>query len=161
MSSERAQTSLQQDRPGPDAPAVASDPQLVLPASPAAPLNVVMVSMESPSADYVESFGSQPGLTPWLDALAHQRLMFNDLYATGLRTVRGLEGAGPVAAADTWSCGADAQAQQEPAERGRHLHQMDQQLLFIGSREPRLQKLYLTPSTMPALPSFLPLTGDE
>ncbi|EWS56569.1 hypothetical protein X551_00563 [Methylibium sp. T29] len=29
-----------------------------------------------------------------------------------------------------------------------------------GSREPRLQKLYLTPSTMPGLPSSLPLMGE-
>ena len=55
------------------------------------PLNVVLVSMESLGADYVESFGGKPGLTPNLDRLAHDGLMFAQTYATGLRTVRGLE----------------------------------------------------------------------
>lgn len=54
-------------------------------------LNVVLVSMESLGADYVESFGGRPGLTPNLDRLAAEGLMFTNLYATGLRTVRGLE----------------------------------------------------------------------
>jgi phosphoglycerol transferase MdoB-like AlkP superfamily enzyme len=53
--------------------------------------NVVLVSMESLGADYVESFGGRPGLTPNLDRLGREGLVFNQLYATGLRTVRGLE----------------------------------------------------------------------
>jgi phosphoglycerol transferase MdoB-like AlkP superfamily enzyme len=56
-----------------------------------APLHLVMVSMESLGADYVESFGGKPGLTPQLDRLAREGLAFTNLYATGLRTVRGLE----------------------------------------------------------------------
>ncbi len=55
------------------------------------PHNVVMVSIESLGSDYVESFGGKPGLTPNLDRLAREGLMFTNLYATGLRTVRGLE----------------------------------------------------------------------
>ncbi len=55
------------------------------------PMNVVLVSMESLGADYVESFGGRPGLTPNLDRLAREGLMFTQTYATGLRTVRGLE----------------------------------------------------------------------
>lgn len=55
------------------------------------PLNVVLVSIESLGADYVESFGGRKGLTPNLDRLAAQGLMFTEMYATGLRTVRGLE----------------------------------------------------------------------
>ncbi len=54
-------------------------------------LNVVLVSMESLGADYVESFGGRKGLTPNLDRLAHDGMMFTQFYATGLRTVRGLE----------------------------------------------------------------------
>ncbi len=54
-------------------------------------MNVVMVSMESLGSDFVESFGGKPGLTPNLDRLAQQGLAFTRLYATGLRTVRGLE----------------------------------------------------------------------
>jgi phosphoglycerol transferase MdoB-like AlkP superfamily enzyme len=55
------------------------------------PLNVVLVSIESLGSDYVESFGGRPGLTPNLDRLAAEGLRFTNLYATGTRTVRGLE----------------------------------------------------------------------
>jgi phosphoglycerol transferase MdoB-like AlkP superfamily enzyme len=37
------------------------------------------------------AFGSTQGLTPRLDALAQQGMLFTHLYATGTRTVRGLE----------------------------------------------------------------------
>ncbi len=57
----------------------------------AKPLNVVLVSIESLGADYVESYGGLKGLTPNLDRFAAQGMMFTNLYATGLRTVRGLE----------------------------------------------------------------------
>jgi len=53
--------------------------------------NVVMISIESLGADFVESFGGKAGLTPNLDRFAQQGMKFNQLYATGLRTVRGLE----------------------------------------------------------------------
>jgi phosphoglycerol transferase MdoB-like AlkP superfamily enzyme len=54
-------------------------------------INVVMVSVESLSADYVGRFGNKEGLTPELDKLADKGLWFTNLYATGTRTVRGLE----------------------------------------------------------------------
>jgi phosphoglycerol transferase MdoB-like AlkP superfamily enzyme len=54
-------------------------------------LNVVLVSVESFSADFMAAFGNQKGLTPRLDALAGKGLFFTQLYATGTRTVRGLE----------------------------------------------------------------------
>lgn len=53
--------------------------------------NVVLVVMESMSADYMGIFGSTAGLTPNLDRLSGEGLSFTDLYATGTRTVRGLE----------------------------------------------------------------------
>lgn len=53
--------------------------------------NVVMVVMESLSAEYMERFGNTDRLTPRMDALAKNSLFFSDLYATGTRTVRGLE----------------------------------------------------------------------
>ena len=53
--------------------------------------HVVLVSIESLGSDYVQSFGGKPGLTPNLDRLAAQGMAFTELYATGLRTVRGLE----------------------------------------------------------------------
>jgi phosphoglycerol transferase MdoB-like AlkP superfamily enzyme len=54
-------------------------------------LNVVLVSVESLSADFMSAFGNRDGITPRLDALARDSLFFTDLYATGTRTVRGLE----------------------------------------------------------------------
>ena len=54
-------------------------------------LNVVLVSVESFSADFMAKFGNTKGLTPRLDALADKGLFFTQLYATGTRTVRGLE----------------------------------------------------------------------
>lgn len=54
-------------------------------------LNVVLISVESLSADYSGSYGRKPTLTPRLDALSDDSLLFADVYATGTRTVRGLE----------------------------------------------------------------------
>lgn len=54
-------------------------------------LNIVLVSVESLSAEFSGRFGRSPSLTPRLDALAEQSLQFNRLFASGTRTVRGLE----------------------------------------------------------------------
>jgi phosphoglycerol transferase MdoB-like AlkP superfamily enzyme len=61
------------------------------PGRPEKRLNVVMISVESLSADYLGKFGNPKGLTPRLDRLADEGLLFTRLYATGTRTVRGLE----------------------------------------------------------------------
>lgn len=53
--------------------------------------NVVVVMMESLSAEYMATFGNNEGLTPNLDRLAGEGLLFTRLYAAGTRTVRGLE----------------------------------------------------------------------
>ena len=53
--------------------------------------NVVFVMVESLSAEYLGSFGNKEGLTPNLDRIASQGLLFKNLYATGTRTVRGME----------------------------------------------------------------------
>jgi phosphoglycerol transferase MdoB-like AlkP superfamily enzyme len=55
------------------------------------PRNVVLISVESLSARFLGSFGNPAGLTPRLDALARDGLLYTRLYATGTRTVRGLE----------------------------------------------------------------------
>lgn len=55
------------------------------------PRNVVLISVESLSAKFLGSFGNPAGLTPRLDALAKDGLLFTRMYATGTRTVRGLE----------------------------------------------------------------------
>jgi phosphoglycerol transferase MdoB-like AlkP superfamily enzyme len=58
---------------------------------PRKPLNVVLISVESYSAEFMAAFGNRQGLTPYTDSLATQGLLFTHLFATGTRTVRGLE----------------------------------------------------------------------
>ncbi|MHB8846128.1 MAG: LTA synthase family protein [Nitrospirota bacterium] len=54
-------------------------------------LNVIVVIEESLSAEYLGVFGNPGGLTPNLDRLAGESLFFTHVFATGTRTVRGLE----------------------------------------------------------------------
>ncbi len=54
------------------------------------PKNLVIILEESLGARYVGSLGGLP-LTPNLDALAEKGWMFEQLYATGTRSVRGIE----------------------------------------------------------------------
>jgi len=60
-------------------------------AGPEKHLNVVLISIESFSADFLKEFGDTRGITPNLDALIDQSMFFDNLYANGTRTVRGLE----------------------------------------------------------------------
>jgi len=53
--------------------------------------NVLMITMESFSADFMGTFGNKQGLTPNLDSLAGGGILFSQMYATGTRTVRGME----------------------------------------------------------------------
>jgi phosphoglycerol transferase MdoB-like AlkP superfamily enzyme len=53
--------------------------------------NVIMVTIESFSADFMQTFGNTDHLTPVLDSLAEKSILFTNLYATGTRTVRGME----------------------------------------------------------------------
>ncbi|HKL91036.1 MAG TPA: LTA synthase family protein, partial [Allomuricauda sp.] len=53
--------------------------------------NVVLICVESLSADYLGVFGNKDGLTPNLDSIAKVEAYFTNLYATGTRTVRGME----------------------------------------------------------------------
>lgn len=55
------------------------------------PKNVVLISVESLSAEFLGVHGSRKGLTPNLDRLAAEGLLFDRVFATGTRTVRGLE----------------------------------------------------------------------
>jgi phosphoglycerol transferase MdoB-like AlkP superfamily enzyme len=54
-------------------------------------LNVVMISVESFSASFMKAFGNKQNITPYLDSLSNKSIFFTNLYATGTRTVRGLE----------------------------------------------------------------------
>lgn len=53
--------------------------------------NIVLISVESLSATFLGHFGNTEGLTPYLDSLADEGMLFTNLYASGTRTVRGLE----------------------------------------------------------------------
>ncbi|TCC89206.1 alkaline phosphatase family protein [Pedobacter frigiditerrae] len=54
-------------------------------------MNVVLISVESLSASFLGSFGNTQNITPCMDSLAKQGMLFTNLYASGTRTVRGLE----------------------------------------------------------------------
>jgi phosphoglycerol transferase MdoB-like AlkP superfamily enzyme len=72
----------------PDGPSIT---HVIQPGGTERPLNVVLVVEESLSAEFLTSFGNNKGITPNLDKLAKESLFFTHLYATGTRTVRGLE----------------------------------------------------------------------
>ncbi len=55
------------------------------------PRNLVLISVESLSASFVGAYGATNGVTPNLDALAREGMKFEQVFATGTRTVRGLE----------------------------------------------------------------------
>ncbi|HVR81201.1 MAG TPA: sulfatase-like hydrolase/transferase [Luteimonas sp.] len=79
----------------PDATFVSDDPfditRKIVARKPEQKLNVVLISVESLSASYLKAYGNTENITPQLDLLGAQSLMFDNLYATGTRTVRGLE----------------------------------------------------------------------
>ena len=53
--------------------------------------NVMMVVVESLSGEFLKSLGGKKDIAPNLDALAKKSLFFSNFYATGTRTVRGME----------------------------------------------------------------------
>lgn len=55
------------------------------------PRHLILISVESLSAEFLGVYGNSQGLTPHLDELASQGLRFDWMFATGTRTVRGLE----------------------------------------------------------------------
>jgi phosphoglycerol transferase MdoB-like AlkP superfamily enzyme len=60
-------------------------------AEPEKKMNVVLISVESLSASFMKYFGNDKNITPFLDSLVDQSVFFTHLYASGTRTVRGLE----------------------------------------------------------------------
>ena len=53
--------------------------------------NVIMITVESLSAEFLAHYGNKEQLTPRLDSIADHSVFFSDMYATGTRTVRGME----------------------------------------------------------------------
>ena len=65
--------------------------RLVRHAGPEQRLNVIQITVESLSAEFLARYGNTQRLTPNLDALATRALVFDRFYATGTRTDRGME----------------------------------------------------------------------
>ncbi len=53
--------------------------------------NMILICVESLSADFLGIFGNEKNLTPSIDQISKQSILFTDMYATGTRTVRGME----------------------------------------------------------------------
>lgn len=53
--------------------------------------NYVVIVVESLSAEYLGVFGNNEKITPYLDKISSEGILFTKAYATGTRTVRGLE----------------------------------------------------------------------
>ena len=53
--------------------------------------NIIVIAIESFSADFLTEFGNKENLTPNYDQLSKESIFFTNLYATGTRTVRGME----------------------------------------------------------------------
>ena len=54
-------------------------------------LNIILITVESLSADYLTKFGNKNKITPFMDNWFHDGALFTHFYATGTRTIRGLE----------------------------------------------------------------------
>lgn len=54
-------------------------------------LNVILISVESLSADFLSIFGQKENITPFMDQWFKEGLLFTNFFATGTRTTRGLE----------------------------------------------------------------------
>lgn len=53
--------------------------------------NVIQITVESLSAKFLGRFGNTNNLSPYLDRIFDESLVFTNFYATGTRTVRGME----------------------------------------------------------------------
>jgi phosphoglycerol transferase MdoB-like AlkP superfamily enzyme len=52
--------------------------------------NIVLIVLESFSADAIACLGGEKGIAPFFDSLAKEGLLFTDAYATGFRTDQGI-----------------------------------------------------------------------
>ena len=52
--------------------------------------NIVLIALESFSADAIACLGGEKGIAPLFDSLAKEGLLFTDAYATGFRTDQGI-----------------------------------------------------------------------
>ncbi|MCK9223774.1 MAG: LTA synthase family protein [Candidatus Muirbacterium halophilum] len=54
-------------------------------------VNIILITIESMSAEFMNNFGNKNNLTPNLDNLSKKGIFLTNLFATGTRTVRGME----------------------------------------------------------------------
>ena len=52
--------------------------------------NIVFIFMESMSAKLMQAYGQTKNLTPYLDSLYHQSLVFDNIYSAGIHTNQGM-----------------------------------------------------------------------
>jgi phosphoglycerol transferase MdoB-like AlkP superfamily enzyme len=52
--------------------------------------NIIVIILESYTAKFIGSLGGEPGVTPHLDEIAKQGLLFTNIYASGDRSEKGL-----------------------------------------------------------------------
>ena len=52
--------------------------------------NVVFIFMESMSADFMAAYGNTNGLTPFIDSLYNESLVFDNIYSAGIHTNQGM-----------------------------------------------------------------------
>ena len=55
--------------------------------------NLVIFLQESIGAQFVEAIGGEPGITPRMNELSEEGLLFTRLYSNGTRSIRGISGA--------------------------------------------------------------------
>ncbi len=53
--------------------------------------NIILICIESFNADFMATFKNTEALTPNIDQLASESVLYTNMYATGTRTVRGME----------------------------------------------------------------------
>ena len=53
--------------------------------------NVIFIGLESLSTKFMKHFGNDRNWTPTIDSLANSSIFFTNIYATGTRTIRGME----------------------------------------------------------------------
>lgn len=53
--------------------------------------NVIFILVESFSGSFLKEFGNTDNITPFVDSLAQKSIFFKNMFATGTRTVRGME----------------------------------------------------------------------
>ncbi|MBM4208677.1 MAG: LTA synthase family protein [Gammaproteobacteria bacterium] len=54
-------------------------------------LNVILITVESLSAEFLKTFGGKENITPFMDTWFSEGMLFTNFYAVGTRTIRGLE----------------------------------------------------------------------